>query len=93
MADIVLLFTLQGQIVGERVGVAGVDPLVLKNPCLVIPNETGVSFVPLTQLSEDKALVFNENQLLFKTISTPILPVLNKFNELFGSGIKIVQSF
>lgn len=89
MMDVKMIFTVQGQIVGELVSSS---PLQLKNPCIVIPNENGVNFVPLHALVDDKVFTVNPDMLLFQEAKTPVMPIVNKFSELFGSGIQIVSS-
>lgn len=95
--EIVIIFTVQGQIMGER---QESDELFekdsiykLKNPCLVVMNQTGAQLVPMASMIEGKTLEVNSDALLFKGTHKPVSPLLNKYNEVFGSGIQIVQKF
>lgn len=86
-----LIYTVQGQIIGEVKHVPN-SHMVIKNPVMVVQQQTGVQFVPLGGMSVDKEFTINPETLLFSRDYAPIQQLVDKYNEIFGSGIQIVSS-
>lgn len=87
----------QGQIIGEVVDeyTSGDRPvrIRLRNAAVLVANGTSVQFVPLGQFVADKEFDLNPEALLMTNSFEPITQIANKYREIFGSGIQVVNSF
>lgn len=93
MNKIVMLFTLQGQIIGELIETLNLEVGIrLKNPVMVINQGTGVSFFPMTQFVEEEEAVIPHDKLLFDGVLTPKVQMQNEYRRMFGSGIEIATA-
>lgn len=93
VSDIVVVYTMQGQIIGEVATEEYESKDVrLKNPAMIVPNGNGVQFVPLANFVEDSEFTVSASAMLFQGTYKPVLPILNKYNEIFGSGIQIART-
>lgn len=92
MNEICIFFTAQGQLIGEVVEDFIDDGIHrLKNPAILINQGTSAQFIPLASFVEAEVFELHADQLLFRNKFTPIIPVVNKYREIFGSGIQIAN--
>lgn len=83
------------EIVGEETGTQpGMAQREIKNPCLIglMPTQTGqvtLNMQPLLLFSDTKEIKIKEQHILYDTGVD--IKILNKYNEIFGSGIVIAQ--
>lgn len=93
MNKIVIVYTVQGQLIGERVDdLSPANGIKLRNPCLLVMNEKSVQFVPITQLTTDKEFRVCPEVMLFDGCYEPVTEVRNQYSTIFGSGIQVAQS-
>jgi hypothetical protein len=93
MGEIVSVFTLQGQVIGEKVDRMEYLPLgvKLRNPVLIINQGPSVSFFAMTQfVDEDEVLILND-KLVFDGTYTPKSKLQDEYRRMFGAGIEIAQ--
>jgi hypothetical protein len=96
MGNIRLFRLISGEeIVGEEDGTSqGMAKRAIKNPCLIglMPTPTGgatLNMQPLLLFSDTKEIKIKEDHILYDTGVD--IKILNKYNEIFGSGIVIAQ--
>jgi hypothetical protein len=83
------------EVVGEENGTQpGMAKRAIKNPCLIglMPTPTGgatLNMQPLLLFSDTKEINIKEDHILYDTGVD--IKILNKYNEIFGSGIVIAQ--
>lgn len=104
LKDIVLLYTVQGQMIGELVEKSGQldsfsdrrdNPGVcLKNPCLLQMTDKGVQFMPLLALvpGKDHEATIPKDKLLFQETFPPVTELLNQYSRIFGAGIQLATT-
>lgn len=93
MSKIVMLFTLQGQIIGELVEKLNVEAGIrVKNPALVMNQGTSVSFFPMTQFVDEDDVLIPLDKMLFEGPLTPKTQMQNEYRRMFGSGIEIATT-
>jgi hypothetical protein len=60
---------------------------------IIQPTQQGpmMGFVPFLEFCEEfkQGILFNEDDIL--TTTTPVVELINKYNEVFGSGIQIAK--
>lgn len=87
-------FLAQGQLIGDVVDEQSsggkLTRVRVRNPAVIVNNGQSFQFVPLAQTVEDKEFDLNPNQLLMDGSYEPIVPIANKYREIFGSGIQVV---
>ena len=96
MGNIRLFRLISGEeIVGEENGTKPDMPKrAIKNPCLIglMPTPTGgatLNMQPLLLFSDTKEIKIKDDHILYDTGVD--IKILNKYNEIFGSGIVIAQ--
>ena len=90
MNEVVMLFTLQGQIIGELVPQLTIrGGVTLKNPALVMNQGTSVSFFPMTQFVDENEVLIPDDKMLFAGTFTPKQQMQNEYRRMFGAGIEI----
>ena len=83
------------EIVGEESETQpGMARREIKNPCLIglVPTQTGqvtLNMQPLLLFSDTKTIKIKEEHIMYDTGVD--IKILNKYNEIFGSGIVIAQ--
>lgn len=82
------------EVVGESVGNDQDETYTIKNPCAIGltmgPNgQPSLSMQPWLIFSDQKQVTIKDTHVLFTT--TVDIKILNKYNEIFGSGIVIAQ--
>jgi hypothetical protein len=94
MENIKLFHLVSGEeIVGELQEIS-LETYTIKNPCVIglVPTSSGqvtLNMQPWLIFSDTKFVTINNNHVLFKTGVD--IKILNKYNEIFGSGIVIAQ--
>ena len=88
-----LRLTTGEEIVGE-VQESASGTHAIKNPCAIglIPTQTGqvtLNMQPWLLFSDTKSVTIKDSHVLFTTGVD--IKILNKYNEIFGSGIVIAQ--
>lgn len=87
--DVVVFFTIQGQIICQIDETASESPysdtITIRNPALLLQQNTSVQFVPLGHMVKDKDFELATSSLLFKNPSVPVPEVESKYREIFGS--------
>ena len=93
MNEVVMLFTLQGQIIGELVPqLTNRGGVTLKNPALVMNQGTSVSFFPMTQFVDENEVLISDDKMLFAGTFTPKQQMQNEYRRMFGAGIEIATT-
>lgn len=93
MNEVVMLFTLQGQVIGEVIPqLTHRGGVTLKNPALVMNQGTSVSFFPMTQFIEEDEVLIPDDKMLFDGTFTPKPQMMNEYRRMFGSGIEIATT-
>ncbi len=93
MNEVVMLFTLQGQIIGELVPeLISRGGVKIKNPALVMNQGTSVSFFPMMQFVDENEVLIPEDKMLFDGTFTPKQQMQNEYRRMFGAGIEIATA-
>lgn len=82
------------ELVSEVLSQEGMSLIELKNPCMIglAMGPTGqptLNMQPYLMFSTDKVIRIKEEHVLF--VASVDIKLLNKYNEIFGSGIVIAQ--
>jgi len=85
------VFIQQGMMIGEVSKEIFVDTVVLKNPVLVIVKQNELVFAPFLQLVDEKEVTISLSEVTFKKMFTPKQEIINRYNQIFGSGIVVAN--
>ncbi len=79
------IFTQMGVIIGDFTVLK--DAFEIKNPCLLITHRETANLVPLLLLMEEDFMTFKKESAMTGEIFTPIIDIVNNYNQIYGSGI------
>jgi hypothetical protein len=94
MNNIKLFRLINGEEVVGELEESASGTYTIKNPCAIglVPTATGqvtLNMQPWLIFSDSKSVTIKDDHILFKTGVD--IKILNKYNEIFGSGIVIAQ--
>lgn len=95
MANIKYVRLVSGEeLVTEITSPDGSSEVEMKNPCMIglsmTPSgQASLNMQPFLMFTSDKEVTINKDHILF--VASVDIKLLNKYNEIFGSGIVIAQ--
>lgn len=85
------VFTQMGIIIGEFIHESEMD-YEINNPCLLVTQRDSAGIIPLLALMEETNVTVKKDAVFSGKNFTPIVDVINKYNEMYGSGIVQVHT-
>lgn len=85
-----ILWTEQGQILGDIIDDVYGDHYVIENPVFLSPGPQGVNMLPVLMFTEEKTLKVPYSQARFGGPLEPLKELRNHYNSQFGAGIQLL---
>jgi hypothetical protein len=95
MANVKYIRLISGEeLVSEVTSTEGSAKIELKNPCMIgvsmgAAGQPSLSMQPYLMFTSDKSIQIKDEHIMF--VANVDIKLLNKYNEIFGSGIVIAQ--
>ncbi len=80
------IFSQMGMILGDIIS-ENETQYEIENPVLLVTQREGAALVPFLALMEEKTVYFKKSSLAFNQTFTPVIDVINNYNQMYGSGI------
>ncbi len=75
-----------GIIVGDFIHESD-ETFEINNPILLVTQRENAALVPLLALMEESNITVKKDSVLSNKAFTPIIDIINNYNQLYGSGI------
>lgn len=84
--NIKAIYSQMGVIVGDFIHESETE-FEINNPILLVTQRENAALVPLLSLMEETNITIKKDSVLSGRAFTPVIDVINNYNQLYGSGI------